>query len=168
MGAHRRNNMKFLLFVTLATFATLAAPAPTDLVMAETEALVPETALLEDVSQKSIIQFQSATSSPYEAAKKAYKFLQQAGTDDNACRALAQSMITEVNSIVNTTNSNLAALDLGAGCPATYQTEVDASNLALEQATANRQEADARFQNASNTLVTIVKTYIVAPTLDYF
>merc|ERR1711981_866702 len=101
--------------------ATIVCALPTtdDIVLEQVGSFVPQ-----------ITALQTGSSGPREAAVRAYRLLQQNGNDDASCRALANSMIAEVNTTVSTAQANIDAVDNGSDCGSRYQDEVTAAHTA--------------------------------------
>merc|ERR1711981_820283 len=139
--------------------ATIVCALPTtdDIVLEQVGSFVPQ-----------ITALQTGSSGPREAAVRAYRLLQQNGNSDTACRALANSMIAEVNSTVSTAQANINAVDDGSTCGSTYQTEVDAATTANTNAQSALTQAQDALNSAQAQSVTLTQAYTVDPAVTYF
>merc|ERR1711981_787898 len=139
--------------------ATIVCALPTtdDIVLEQVGSFVPQ-----------ITALQTGASGPREAAVRAYRLLQQNGNDDASCRALANSMIAEVNATVSTAQANINAVDDGSTCGSTYQTEVDAATTANTNAQSALTEAQNALNSAQAQQVTLTQAYTVDPAVTYF
>merc|ERR1711981_168275 len=139
--------------------ATIVCALPTtdDIVLEQVGSFVPQ-----------ITALQTGSSGPREAAVRADRLLQQNGNDDTACRALANSMIAEVNSTVSTAQANINAVDDGSTCGSTYQTEVDAATTANTNAQSALTQAQDALNSAQAQSVTLTQAYTVDPAVTYF
>jgi len=145
-----------LCVVTLATLAALTvAKQPADVV-------IPEGSLsLRDVPAVS-------AKTPREAALDTYRFLQQSGNDDSACRDLANDMINEAKDAVKTANDNLNLVDLGETCPAENNEEVENAQNAYDEAKKDTTKAQAELDEVMQLSVTMTVDYIPDPTVEHF
>merc|ERR1712072_289300 len=155
MGVSTSPNMKF--FVAFTVLASVACAFSPDEVLPEVGSFAPQLAAI-----------QTSSNSPHEAAVRAYRLLQQNGNDDAACRALANSMIAEVNTTVSTAQANIDAVDNGSDCGSRYQDEVTAAHTANTNAQNALTEAQNALQTASSASVTLTQAYVVDPAVTYF
>merc|ERR1712072_1494623 len=155
MGVSTSPNMKF--FVAFTVLASVACAFSPNDVVPEQSSFAPQLAAI-----------QTSSNSPHEAAVRAYRLLQQNGNDDAACRALANSMIAEVNTTVSTAQANIDAVDNGSDCGSRYQDEVTAAHTANTNAQNAVTEAQTALTTASSASVTLTQAYTVDPAVTYF
>jgi|ERR1711998_5000 len=111
------------LVCTLAFLALVVAlPSP--------DTMVPEVTM----TQQHHNQIQSAHHAAAEEAKATITQMVQAGQDDTACEELAETLLDEVQQMVDSQQSSLDALDTGADCQYEGQQELEDAQHALDNA----------------------------------
>jgi len=156
MGGFDTYNMSMSRFALFVTLVSVAAALPSDFVSPE--------------DSTDLMQVLRTTSgqSPEDTARRTYELLQQGGNNDNACRALANSMLAAVNSSLTIAQNNINALDLGEDCPNTNAEAVAQAQQAHNAAQAAIPPLQEALTNATSNLVTLVKVFTPNPDVDYF
>jgi len=100
-------------------------------------------------------------------ANEIISFLQ---ADDSQCRAVSTALKSEVNTLIASDQAAFNALDTGANCPSTFQTEVNSAQTAVNNAktavdTATQAQAAATGSSAP---ITITISFTTTPSLDDF
>lgn len=150
----------FTKLVVVATLASLTLAAQLgDVVIPESSA---QALSLRDMPASSL------SKTPRQTALETYKFLQQSGNDDSACRILAQDMIQEAQDAVQTATDNMKAVDLGDSCPTTNQEEVTNAENALDEAKKETKRLQDAMSEVENLQVTMTVDYIPDPAVTHF
>merc|ERR1712153_224922 len=100
-------------------------------------------------------------------ANEIISFLQ---ADDSQCRAVSTALKSEVNTLIASDQAAFNALDTGANCPSTFQTEVNSAQTAVNNAktavdTATQAQAAATGSSAP---ITITISFTTTPSVDAF
>jgi len=142
----------FLLIALAACFIVSCHALPKT-----TEAVVPETqfASVELVDQVRHLP-----------ASEIVNFLQ---SDDSQCRSVATALKAEVKTVIAADVTAYTALDTGAACPSSGQTEVDTAQTATNAAATELANAKTAKTNAASAPVTMTVAFSATnPTLQKF
>jgi len=142
----------FLLIALAACFIVSCHALPKT-----TEAVVPETqfASVELVDQVRHLP-----------ASEIVNFLQ---SDDSQCRSVATALKAEVKTVIAADVTAYTALDTGAACPSSGQTEVDTAQTAANAAATELTNAQTAKTNAASAPVTMTVAFsATTPTVEQF